>query len=304
MNKNLLITKIVVYSILVVFLLCILIVGIRGYNYGHGLYDLIYYFDEYNRDYNYNYNHNHNHKYNSITDYNEGNTSIPADNINNIYIEWTKGEINVKTHDKNTIEISETGNINEDSKLLYTVKNNDLHIIFHKRIKHYFNFRSFKDKTLTVKVPKDKHLFLLDIETVSPTINIKDINTNALDVETVSGSINVVNTNTNYCDVKTVSGKIDINGAFNEIDSSNVSGKTNIYSTICPKNIDAESISGSIIINIPENDGFTADFETINGKFTSQFEGITNKNKQIYKNGRNEIDAETVSGSFTINKIQ
>ncbi len=296
MNKNLLITKIVIYSLLVVFLLSIVIFGIRGFSYGHGLYDLIYYFNDY--DHNYSYNNN------NFAGYNEGDATIPADNINNIYIEWTKGEVNVETHDKNTIEISETGNIYNDNKLLYTVKNNDLHIIFHKRINYYFGFRNFNDKTLTVKIPKDKNLILLDLETVSPTINIKDINTDTLDVETVSGRINIVNTNANYCDVETVSSKIDINGAFNEIDSKSVSGKTIIHSTICPNSINTNSVSGSITINIPENEGFTADFETISGKFTSQFEGTTNKNQQIYKNGKSEIDAETVSGSFTINKIQ
>ena len=68
---------------------------------------------------------------------------------------------------------------------------------------------------------------------------------------------------------------------------------------------DCESISGSVKIAIPENTGFSLDYESISGSISNEFTGSTMKKsgENVYKNGSVEFDVETVSGKITITKI-
>ncbi|MDD6847516.1 MAG: DUF4097 family beta strand repeat-containing protein [Oscillospiraceae bacterium] len=65
--------------------------------------------------------------------------------------------------------------------------------------------------------------------------------------------------------------------------------------------IDMESVSGNVNITIPEKiGGFTADYDTVSGDFSTDFSVKTIGNSHTYGDGSAEFDFETVSGDIKI----
>lgn len=238
--------------------------------------------------------------------YKNGTGSVLSDNVNSIDIEWISGDVTV-VYSENTengqITLTETSNkdLTDKTAMRYNVEDGVLKIRCSKH-KNYNNtaFKSL-NKALVVEVPKA--LLDLDIEAVSSNISVKGVTVTSLDLSSVSGALKAENVTAKSVDYETVSGEIRLNGAFGSIDGNSVSGSLNVVNTVFPDEIDVESISGNIYMEIPENDGFRINKSSVSGSINSDFEGQIQNNSMIYKNGGRQFDFETVSGSITVNRL-
>lgn len=263
--------------------------------------------------------------YSNESSYTKGGGEISAD-IDTIEVNWISGSINVSKYEGDKIIISESANksLDDDELLRYKVVDGNL-IIQYAKSSRSFNFllNNIPSKSLELKIPASiaESLIELEIDSVSANIYLSDITSNEFNIDnvsgrtevsnitggncnisSVSGSIKYNNAMLNTLDVETISGNVYFNGAAFYIDSETVSGKITMDLLNTPKEFESESVSGNVSITIPENDGFTAKYDTVSGDFNSNFSTQHSKHSVIYKNGGASFNFDSVSGDFTIDK--
>lgn len=303
------IIRMILWAVVAFILLGFLIAGING--------NLIHF----------NFNIGDGYYYDNANSYTKGGGELTPDGIDSIETNWIAGNVKITQYDGNKIIISESSKstITDDNQLRYKVEDGKLTIQYTKAkrlFKMWINNSITKD--LEVKIPQSIALTLndvtistvsansdisgisvneLSIDNVSGRIEIANISASELTFDTVSGKINATNVKADNGDINTISGNVTYNGSINSIDCESVSGKLDIVSAVAPKNIDAESISGSIDISIPENDGFTANYDSVSGNFNCDFNTTQRNDSAIYKNGNANYSFDTVSGHIRINQI-
>ena len=230
-----------------------------------------------------------------------GGGSVPQSAISEMDINWIAGNVKIEVWEKDTIEFSEnyTGNSQSD-KMRYYVDDGKL-IIQYREGGRLIN-NSLKGKQLTIKVPKGKIFDDFEIDSVSSDINIRGVVGRELSIDNVSGEIDIEDVEFDRTSINSVSGSIDVMGKLSAVDCEAVSGRIVIESSICPDRVDFQSVSGSVTLKIPENDGFTARYNSVSGRFDCDFGVALDKKTAVYKEGSAKFDFETVSGKMSIYK--
>ena len=97
--------------------------------------------------------------------YTVGNTTVTRP-VNNLYVDWTSGQVNIEYHDGTGVIVSETANraLSEDDMLRWWLDGDTLRIRF---AKSGFRISVNLDKHLTVSLPKGTVLKSADIGTTS-----------------------------------------------------------------------------------------------------------------------------------------
>jgi len=140
----------------------------------------------------------------------------------------------------------------------------------------------------------------VDINGVSADMNISDLSGNELDIVSVSGVCKLENCVVEEFSGDTVSGGIQYAGTAASADLNTVSADCTMILSCAPREVDLESVSGDLILLLPESCGFTADVESVSGVFTSDFPTTQSKDRHVFGDGRSKISAETVSGDLEI----
>ena len=126
-----------------------------------------------------------------------------------------------------------------------------------------------------------------------------------LNVSTTSGSVNVSGAEAKRADLSTVSGSVNYEGSAEEFSAGSVSASVDAELSACPESADLESVSGSLELTIPENDGFEAEYSSISGGFSSDFPvtGDTGKSGRVlYGKGKAKFEFSTTSGDMRVLK--
>ena len=150
----------------------------------------------------------------------------------------------------------------------------------------------------------------VEIETTSGNAGVVDGTWGKIELSTVSGAIELAGEAEN-AEIETASGKVDIAGALGTLDVESVSGDL-VLSLDRALRLDTETVSGSIYLTLPAQDGFTLDYETEKGSFDSALterEGTliacgdrkTHYSVPALDGGAvSELTIETMSGEVTI----
>lgn len=192
----------------------------------------------------------------------QGELQVDAAKIENIEIEWVAGDVKLSaaTDGSQQICVTETGASKEEHRAVWEIQGKTLVIRFCKGSIGFGS--SMPSKDLAITVPAGWVC-------------------NNLDIESVSGSV-------------------DVRCALNSLECESVSGSCSIYPTNIPKQLNLESVSGSLILGIPEDVGFRVDLDSVSGKIRSDFGTTFQDGQQVYGDGSCQIDAETVSGDIQI----
>lgn len=219
--------------------------------------------------------HSFNYKYENAKEYLAGNTEVSGTGINKIDIDWISGNVKVSTHNGENIIIREIEGLDDEYKLHYLVKGNELKIKFKKSNSSILKLdrddykNIIKKKELEVLLPedmKDKNINLA-IETVSADVSVDGLGLSELDAETVSGAIVIWDLVITEADLESVSGNINIkNVVCDKLDAEGVSSHIESKNLTVKNVINAETVSGAI---------------TLKGEF-------------------NKVDSESVSGNIVI----
>lgn len=237
-------------------------------------------------------------------DYNIGSGSV-TEPINAVEVDWVSGKIEISVYDGETTEISENEISDEDYKLRYRVENGRL-TVHSEKSGFSFGIISRPKKELTIRIPRTYGENLKEIKISSTSA---DINLNALTVlestetDTVSGKVTVENLNTASLECDTVSGDIKVSGAIERFDLNSTSGSAQITTTVPLKKLETDTVSGNVTVTLPENSGFTLEFDTVSGDFNCELPLANRNGKHICNDGSAEFEADSTSGDFTIKKL-
>lgn len=178
-------------------------------------------------------------------------------------------------------------------------------------------------KRLTVTLPKSiQKLDNFTLNTVSANSNITGISADKVKANSISGIISAeltdkassfqagttsgemfLNLASEKVKLNTVSGNITVEGELGEVDAESVSGEITIHSESKPSEIDVNTVSGDVVITMPEDTGFNAKLSTVSGDLNCNFPVTTSKKNNItHGDGACDIDIDTVSGDLSIRK--
>lgn len=241
--------------------------------------------------------------------YKIGGGEISKDQVNEIEVNWTAGEVKIVPYSGNGTSsdviffTEESGSkLEERYEMRYKVEDGVLKIMFAKpNVKFQGIFKSL-EKDLVINVPVGTALTDVTIDTVSANINMENITVqNQFDLETISGDIDGALLTADVMDAETVSGEIRWNEAnFDSVSADSVSGEINVSFLTVPANIQMETVSGGMTLGLPENDGFSVEYDKVSGEFDCEFNVTIDKSMAAYKNGEAKIKLETVSGNMKI----
>ena len=128
--------------------------------------------------------------YPNADQYTVGNTTVTKP-VNNLYVDWTSGRVNIEYHDGTGVIVSETANrdLSEDDKLRWWLDGDTLRIRF---AKPGFRISVNLDKHLTVSLPKGTVLKSADIGTTSGDVFTPALAADDIRLGSISGSIDAV----------------------------------------------------------------------------------------------------------------
>lgn len=255
-----------------------------------------------------------------------GSNQIDMREISEIEINWGAGEVQIIPYEGSEVVFREQAGraLLEEDMMRFYLRGGKLTIQFCAPKRGFRIFSNTPSKSLEVKIPYALASSLTELDvnsisapvsiqavsgaemkvsSVSGAIHISDLSCQQLDLETVSGGIRGENIQATELNLESVSGAIDISGGFQEVSGNSVSGNLTLRSDICPRKVDAETVSGGVRLQIPENDGFTAQYHTTSGQFYSNFPTTAEKKRAVYKNGGAEFSFDTVSGSIDIERL-
>ncbi len=309
-RKTSAVIRIVTWSLLAVFLIGILTIGLKGGSF----FNFHLPFTGFNGSFG----------YANSEEYTVGGGAVDMEGVQDIELNWNSGNVNITSYDGSQITFDETSqrSLEEDQRMRYLVKNGKLTIQFCAPYRNFgFWNANIPDKTLEMKVPKALAGSLKEFEVsgVSAVIHADGLSAKKLVVDNVSGSSVLTNIQADTLAMDTVSGEIEVSqaavqsldfsgvsgdiifrGEAVRVDTDSVSGKTKIDSSVCPDKVSMSAVSGDLSLTIPDNKGFTAGYDSVSGDFTNDFPGTSKKGKSVYKDGGASFDFDTVSGDIEI----
>jgi len=197
-----------------------------------------------------------------------GTYTANPDGITSIEIDWISGEIIIRPHEGDQIEISELvqRNLHDNERLSMTISGDTLEIDFLSRTVAT-RIGRMPAKRLEVLVPNAlaQNLISLEIRSVSGRVEISDMSINDIDVGTTSGNIylsniissdievsstsgiiNISDSSSTSLDLDTTSGRINATGAFSRVDIDSTSGAVSLNNTTVQSVANVDTTSGAI----------------------------------------------------------
>ena len=240
--------------------------------YHGGLWDNVYYEEEYDNSFK-----------------NSGIYEVDSEDIDKISIDWVSGDIDIVPYDGDNIVMEETARkkITDENCLRYRVKDGELSINYTTG-KVAVKFGDTGDdisKKLLVKVPKGlaDSLKSLSVNSVSSDITADGFAADSMYVDTTSGNTRLSDMKIKHFEIDMISG--DLEAAFTE----------------CPNELDVDSTSGDSTVYLPEDSGFTLEFDGISGEFITEFSYLRNSDDDyVVGDGKNSFSVDTTGGDFKV----
>lgn len=258
--------------------------------------------------------------------------SVPADGIDKIRVEWVSGLVRVKPYEGTDIKLDEMSNdnISEEYALRYKIADGKLTVRFCKKHTWYgvdaamLNLDEIvKPKELVVSVPRamlESGELDIQLDGVSNDTYISSAKLNGLNVNGISGSIAIENVSAKDMDLDTVSGLIDVSDcAADAIKVVSISGEMTIGGIFGSARLNSTSgavwftdgsdgikelkigtVSGDVIMQLPQGVGFNMNVSTVSGDVSSVFGLTKNGSNYVYGDASADFDIDTVSGDITI----
>lgn len=210
--------------------------------------------------------------------YTLGNTDVVQLNgFRAIDIEWVSGQVNVELYDGQGIELSETMMDGSDVALKMEWQVNEDKGTLDIRSQPQL-MSATEEKRLVVSLPRSLVLHGLDIKTVSAGVSVDltdedTLSLSELDVTSVSGAISVYAANAGEISLSTTSGSISGSVRTQKLETDSVSGSIDLALDIMPTELEAETSSGSIVMQLCDLSTLPSplpvEFKTTSGKLSS-----------------------------------
>lgn len=202
--------------------------------------------------------------------------------VENLDISWISGKVKIERHKGDEIILSETCDerLKEAEEVHWLVEDDTLYVKFVRSGKRY---SSKLNKNVTLKLPEKMNLEHVLISTVSAGVEADLPKAERMEMNGVSGGVDVTLEKADTVKLSTVSGDALLSFA------------------AAPRRIDANGVSASLTVELPENTGFTADLDSVSGHISGQLlDGLNSTKAYTRGDGDCTIHMDTVSGNLRL----
>ena len=230
--------------------------------------------------------------------------SVSTDVVQKISIEWVSGDILIQPGDVEEITFHEDNVNDEKYALVWKCRNNELDIRFcAENVSSFFGINTVTlSKDLTIVVPRDWVCDSLEVDAASATLEVNDMTIREVDLDTASGTCEFENCTVDEIDIDTASGDIRFIGSLDTLSCDAASASVYAVLSNIPSRLDIDTMSGDLDITIPEDAGFTITMDTMSSEFSSDFDTTVKNGKQVCGDGRCRINISAMSGDVAIRK--
>lgn len=231
--------------------------------------------------------------------YSVGGASVDG-RVEALDISWIEGRVEIGYHDGDEIVLQEkaSGKLTRKAELRWLVDDDTLYVKYAAS-----GYRSGKNlnKQLTVLLPGRIDLDKVTINAVSADISVEALDAETVLFDNVSGSVAAGEINADDVKINTVSGAVKMDEArVDAVEVNTTSGSVDIAFENTPDSIKTGTVSGKVILRLPEDAGFTAELGSVSGSVKCSFPAEQDGKEYVCGNGECEIDAGSVSGDLIL----
>lgn len=117
------------------------------------------------------------------------------------------------------------------------------------------------------------------------------------------GGVRLGQVSAQTCRLETVTGPLLLReGQAGELSVETISGQVELYLEQRPQQAEVRSVSGDVVLGLRDNEGFLAEYSSVSGKFSSDFEGQQEKGSLLYRAGGPTLRFVTTGGDITLRR--
>lgn len=237
--------------------------------------------------------------------YTEGSTTLDADDVQSIHIEWVTGTITLIAEDTDEITVAESAGSNLDKYTMVTeCTGGKLTVRYSEKITIGIGTNSVPEKDLTIIVPKDWTCKELSIETASTDIYIENQIINRFQLDSADGDCELENCQIQNMVVNTASCNLTFSGTLTKMDCDGASARLTLVCNNVPDSIDLDGASAELHLTLPEDCGFRVEQDGLSCSFGSDFGHHSSDGCHSYGNEHCRIDVDGMSTTVYIHKAE
>lgn len=227
---------------------------------------------------------------------------FPAKEIQALGISWVSGKITIKAMDTDTITIAEEASGGQRPMVVEKSGSRLIVECCEDSSPVFFNVSGLVDKNLYITVPLDWACEELTIDAASADAMVTALTAHKVEVDTASGAYVFRDCQVDSLDMDTASGGLEFTGTLNELELDSASAGAKLTLSNQPKAIQMDSASGDLNLTLPEDCGFTVMLDTLSGSCSTEQDTVKRDDKLIHGNGACKIEVEGLSSSVHIRK--
>jgi lia operon protein LiaG len=249
-----------------------------------------------------------------------------SDRISEVNTDLSSCNLKVSVWDESKLELTIESNRKQSDRPYAQLEGNTVFIK-----EDFSERRDFSiDKTsIDIKIPRyltaANARFSIILNTTSGAVKIQGVRCTSFSAATISGRIILDNSqfssglklNSTSGDIictdiqadsakaDCISGNIDFTGSCKKIEAETVSGYIHFSPNTMPgEECSFSSTSGSINLELPENKGYSLDYEVLQGRLADSFTNTKTKGRgtETYKDGTTAIKITTTSGNINVSR--
>ena len=216
--------------------------------------------------------------------YTMGGASFANADVTELTIDWVSGTVTIEAYDGSEVVISETSEdaLTDSTTMHYFLESDGTLNIKFGIPGMKSQGENLPDKNLLVRVPRTLRLDEVEMNGLGRSIQMDSVRCSTLEMNSVSRQISL-----NECEIK-------------DIEVNSVS--TNVEATFSkmPEDIELNNVSGSTVLYVPEDAGFTLEYNGLVSNFFSELPVARRGKKKVIGNGACAIECNSVSGELAI----
>lgn len=199
------------------------------------------------------------------------NETFSASSVKKLNVTWNGGELRIKqgTGDEVVVRARIGAGVYDMDPSQASIRLDDATgaLIVDDGLPKSDNGRTYPPFELTIELPSGLALDAVDVSGTAASMAFDRVACDELDVSTVSGDVSAREVDTGHADIVTVSGTAAYSGASSSrLSIKSVSGALNAaLSGSLPPNIELNSTSGEISLDVPDDAGFTLTSDRVSG---------------------------------------
>lgn len=221
--------------------------------------------------------------------------------IRDITIEWAAGSITIQPGDVDVITFTESASENSRYTMVTKESGGKLTIAFGQdSIFGGISIGSIDHKDLVITVPRGWACSSLDIEAASAEVTVTDMAIQEVEIESASGVCTFTSCQIGSLDVDTASGNVKFTGTLDTLEFDGMSARFTSVLDNTPSRMTMDTMSGDMDITLPADSGFTATIDAMSSDFSSDFPAVRQNESYVCGDGSCRISVSAMSGDVTI----